>query len=53
MSKTVIISILESILTIDSKGRPAKARLLLSLMQEAPSEEFLQALKEISERDCL
>ncbi len=50
MNKNTIIQILESILTIDGNGRPAKARLLLSLMQEAPSEEFLQALKEISER---
>jgi hypothetical protein len=50
MNRKIIIKILETILTIDGKGRPAKARLLLSLIEEAPTLELLAAIKEIGER---
>jgi hypothetical protein len=50
MNKEEIIKILEGVLSIDGKGRPARARLLLSLIEEAPIFEFLAALKEIGER---
>ena len=50
MNREIIIKLLESILTIDGKGRPAKARTLLALIEEAPTLELLKALKEIGER---
>lgn len=50
MNKDNIIKLLESILTNDGKGRSSKARLLLSLLEEAPSLLLLQSLKEIGER---
>lgn len=50
MNKQIIIKLLESILTIDGKGRNEKARRLLALMKEAPADEFIAALKEIGER---
>jgi hypothetical protein len=50
MKKEIVIKILESILTIDGQGRPAKARQLLSLIEEAPTLFVLTGLKEIGER---
>ena len=50
MNKETIIKILENILTIDGPGRRAKAKLILSLIEEAPTIEFLDALREISEK---
>ena len=50
MKRENIVKILESILTIDGRGRPAKSRLLLSLIEEAPTLELLAALKQIGER---
>jgi hypothetical protein len=50
MNKENIIKILENILTIDGKGRPVKARLMLSLIEEAPTLELLTALREVGER---
>ena len=50
MNKKTIITLLESILTIDGKGRPAKARLLLELLKEGNMLIILDALKEIGER---
>lgn len=50
MNKETIIKILETIVTIDGKGRATKARLMLSLIEEAPSLILLQSLKEIGER---
>ena len=56
-SKSEETRLLESILTIDGLGRPAKARALLALIKQTfpddPSSysgEFYYALKEISER---
>jgi len=45
-----LIKKLESILTIDGKGRPAKARDLLAVMAWVPKEELEAALKEIGNR---
>ena len=41
---------LENVLTIDGRGRPAKARLLLQLVEEVGLEQVKAALKEIGER---
>lgn len=41
---------LESILTIDGKGRPAKARQLLRLLIDVPDTELAKALAEIGDR---
>jgi hypothetical protein len=48
--KQAVIKELENILTIDGRGRPAKAKALLWLIDRHGREVFLQALKEISER---
>jgi len=50
MKKEVIIKLLENVLTIDGRGRPGKARLLLSLIEESPTLVLLTAIKEIGER---
>jgi hypothetical protein len=56
-SKSEEARILESILTIDGQGRPAKARALLALIEQTFPDDpssyqgpFYEALKEISER---
>jgi len=41
---------LENIITIDGRGRPAKARLLLQLIEEVGIEEVMKVLKEFGER---
>ena len=48
--KQAVIKELENILTIDGRGRPAKAKALLWLMDRHGKAIFEQALKEISER---
>jgi hypothetical protein len=48
--KKVVIKELENILTIDGRGRPAKAKALLWLIDSHGKAIFEQALKEISER---
>ncbi len=50
MNKELLIKVLENVLTIDGKGRPAKARQLLQLLQETNVIILLDALKEIGER---
>ena len=50
MNKEILTKLLESVLTIDGKGRPAKARLLLQLLEEESTLILLAALKEIGER---
>ena len=49
-----LIKQLERILTIDGQGRPAKARMLLEIIEnefpDDPSTELRDALKEIGER---
>jgi hypothetical protein len=41
---------LERILTIDGKGRPEKARMLLRLLIDVPPEKLAEALAEIGDR---
>ena len=48
--KQIAIKELENILTIDGRGRPAKAKALLWLMDRYGKSIVEQALKEISER---
>lgn len=45
-----LIKVLENILTIDGRGRPAKAREMLALIKWAKPEELEAALKKIGER---
>ncbi len=49
LSADPLVRELESILTIDGQGRPAKARRLLSLIETKP-EEVKAVLREIKER---
>ena len=48
--KQAVIKELENILTIDGRGRPAKAKALLWLIDRHGQAVVEQALKEISER---
>jgi hypothetical protein len=41
---------LESIISIDGKGRPARARMLLEILATVPAEELKAALEEIAAR---
>ena len=50
MDKELMTKVLESILTIDGQGRPAKARMLLKLLEEESVLILLAALKEVGER---
>lgn len=45
-----LIKKLENILTIDGRGRPAKARMLLEILETVDMEEVRKNLKEIGER---
>lgn len=45
-----LIKKLESVLTIDGRGRPAKARLLLQLIEEVGIEEVMEEVKKFGER---
>jgi hypothetical protein len=46
----ILTKTLESILTIDGQGRPAKARALMRLMIDVPETELAKALAEIGDR---
>ena len=48
--KKIIVESLEKIFTIDGRGRPAKAKLFLSLIDNYGKEFVLSTIKEISER---
>jgi hypothetical protein len=50
MNKEIITKLLESIITIDGKGRPAKARLLISLLCEVNTVNLIDSIKDIGER---
>jgi hypothetical protein len=43
---------MEKVLTIDGRGRPKKAQLLLQLIEKNGLEEVLRVLNEIGERKC-
>ena len=41
---------LENVLTIDGRGRPKKAQLLITLLKDTTPDVLMEELKEISER---
>lgn len=41
---------LERVITIDGRGRPEKARLLVTLINETPKEKLVEVLTTIGER---
>lgn len=45
-----LIKELENVLTIDGKGRPAKAKALIEILAKYGLDETLLAVQEISER---
>ena len=50
MDRLALVKRLESILTIDGKGRPFKARELLRLLIDVPDTQLAEALAEIGDR---
>jgi dissimilatory sulfite reductase (desulfoviridin) alpha/beta subunit len=50
MNKDELTKELEKVLTIDGRGRPKKAQLLLSLIEKYGWEEFMKVVAEISTR---
>jgi hypothetical protein len=48
--KSDLLIQLERILTIDGKGRPAKAKLLLDLIEKTDKEVLVAAITQVSER---
>lgn len=50
MEKTKLTMELENVVTIDGRGRPKKAKLLLELIQEFGIEEVKKELEIISKR---
>lgn len=50
LDRPALVKRLESILTIDGQGRPAKARMLLQLLGDVPNDPLIEALKEIGNR---
>jgi hypothetical protein len=49
-SKPKLTAELENVVTIDGRGRPKKAKLLLELIQEFGIEAVMEELKKFSER---
>jgi len=50
LDRNALVKRLESILTIDGRGRPWKARALLELLGDMPHDPLFIALKEIGDR---
>jgi hypothetical protein len=49
-AKSELDKALESIFTIDGRGRPAKAKLFLLIMQKYSQDEVFKGIEEISKR---
>jgi hypothetical protein len=50
MEKEILVKELERIFTIDGKGRPAKCKMFLRLLEDYEDIEIFSAIRDMSER---